>query len=53
LKLMSVVALVIAPMITKQGMFGTSSNEPNPDKMEIIQENDGLIGDATKVIEMK
>ena len=54
LKLMSVVALVIAPMIKDipNGMFGDNT-APKSDKMEIIQDNDGLIGEATKVIEMK
>jgi K(+)-stimulated pyrophosphate-energized sodium pump len=54
LKLMSVVALVIAPMIKDipDGIFG-ENHAPNSDKMEIIQDNDGLIGDATKVIELK
>ncbi len=54
LKLMSVVALVIAPMIKDipDGIFG-ENNSPNSDKMEIIQDNDGLIGDATKIIELK
>jgi K(+)-stimulated pyrophosphate-energized sodium pump len=54
LKLMSVVALVIAPMIKDipDGIFG-ENYAPNSDKMEIIQDGDGLIGEATKVIELK